>query len=172
MNKITLLEVLDDDIELIMAWRSLPEVFNGCYTQRSYLTWDEHYTWWITRGRWWKFWFIVLDDGKTKPRRVGIVNFGQLDNWNPEVAYQVGELGLWGQGIATRAVPLALEWLKEHGYCKVHTTVSDTNVRSQGVMKNLGFVNAGKAREGESTWELYLSKESLSSEYTSGRKEL
>ena len=109
-------------------------------------------------------------DGVTRPHKVGIVNIGQLDNWNPELNYYIGEVSLWGQGVGEKAVSLALDWLKKHGYCQVHTTVKDGNERSISVLKALGFTEQGQARVGETRWNLVLSDKDEATEYTSGRK--
>ncbi len=169
--KVSLRPMTDKDLELIMVWRSNPDIYGkGAYTQRAPLVWEEHYTWFATRGHWWKFFVIVVDDEKTRPRDVGIVNFGQLDNWNPEYNYYLGEASLWGQGVGKQALSLGIEWLKRHGYCKLHTTVKDDNERSMGIMTSLGFVKTGPARVGESCWEMVLSDQDKATEYTSGRK--
>ena len=113
---------------------------------------------------------IWEDDGITRPRKVGIVNFGQLDNWNPELNYYVGEISLWGQDIGKDAVSFALCWLRLHGYCQVHTTVKDGNERSINLLKSLGFALQGQARKGETRWNLVLSDKDEATEYTSGRE--
>ena len=166
---VLLREATDNDLELIMAWRSNPIVFKGAYTQNKPLTWEEHHIWWRTRGPWWKFFIIQINDG-ISTRDAGIVNFGQLDNWNPEFNYYLGEVSLWGQGVGEKALSLAIDWLKEKGYCRLHTTVVDGNEPSEKVLEKLGFVKIRPARKGESYWELYLSDENKSSEITSGRK--
>ena len=161
----------DEDIELIMAWRNNPLIFqSGAYTQKTQLTWREHYNWWKCRGPWWKFFMIIADDGITQSRRVGIVNFGQLDNWNPEFNYYLGETSLWGQGVGKIALKLGLDWLKYHGYCRTHSTVRDDNERSINILKSLSFVRTGDARLGESYWEIRLAEKDTATEYTSGRK--
>ena len=168
---VALREATSDDLELIMAWRSNLLIFQGAYTQKAPLTWEEHYQWWTTRGAWWQFFIIVMADGRTV-RDVGVVNFGQLDNWNPEFNYYLGEVSLWSQGVGKEALKKAIDWLKERGYCRLHTTVKDDNERSIGVLASLGFKYIRPARAGESYYELYLSEEDRATEYTSGRKPL
>lgn len=155
-----------------MAWRSNPSIYEkGCYTQGKPLTWDEHHIWMTSRGRWWKFFIIQVTDERGS-RKVGVVNFGQLDNWNPEFNYYVGETTAWRKGIGRKAVELGLGWLRELGYCKTHTTVPNDNESGIAMMKSLGFKNVGPARAGESTWEKYLREDKIdrAGEVTSGRK--
>ena len=87
-------------------------------------------------------------------RPVGLVNFGQLDHWSPEVGYLVGETSLWGAGIGGTMVNQAIIWLKEyqttHPHIKgVHTTILDNNIASIKLITKLGFKKGMPARKGE-----------------------
>ena len=156
-SMVLLREVTDDDIELVMAWRSNPLVYQGFYYQKEPLTWEEHYKWWHSQYKQsnWKRWIIQVSDDVTT-RDVGCVHFRQLDNRSPKVSIFIGEVTLWGKGISRQALSLALDWLEEQGYEKVHTTILGDNQRSIRLFESLGFKNSGDAREGEWTYELYL----------------
>ena len=142
----------EDDLPLIMAWRSNPLIYEGFYQQNEPLTWPEHIDWWNSRNKDWRTFIIELDN-----RKVGVVNIGQLDHWSPEIGYFIGEVSLWGQGIGKKAVGLALQWLKEYGKQYAHTTILDNNKRSINLIKALGFRRLGKARDGESWYQIKLS---------------
>ena len=146
----------DADMALVMAWRSHPTVYAGFYTQKKPLTWDEHKTWWESRNQDWREFVIEITDCDLNVRPVGIVTVGQLDNYSPEIGYAIGETSLWGKGIASQAVWLVCEWLKQKGYKDVHTTILDKNVASQKVCKKVGFKRVCAARDGESRWEKKL----------------
>ena len=155
--KVLLREATISDLELILAWRLIPDVYQGLYTQSKEnrpLTWDEHYNWWMTRKTW-KIFIIQVNDGKWT-RDVGYVNIGQLDSWRPEIGIAIGEVTLHGQGVGKQALQLALEWLKEQGYEQTHTTILDNNEKAKGLFKSLGYYCVGKAREGESWWNKIL----------------
>ncbi len=174
---VTLREATQDDWELIMAWRSLPQVYEGKYTQRKALTWKEHYTFMTTRGPWWRYFIIVLEeDGleelSTPPRKVGVVTLAQLEDFNPQFNSFIGEAALYSPDVEYDAMLLALDWLRERGYCKTHTVIRDSNQRWADLVTSLGLKRVGPARTGESTWEMYLSDTDKSTEYTSGRKSL
>lgn len=139
----------DADLELMMAWRSNPQIYHGFYQQSAPLEWGEHIDWWHSRNRDWRTFIIMYEH-----RPVGVVTIGQLDHWSPEVGYYLGEISLWGRGIGREAVSLALDWLRDKGYNYTHTTVLESNERSLNLLKNLGFLVLGKAREGE----LWLTK--------------
>ena len=78
-----------------------------------------------------------------------MVNIGQLDNWNPELNIFLGEISLWGKGIAKEALNLAILWLQNKGYQAVHTTILENNKRALRLFNSAGFHRAGKARVDE-----------------------
>lgn len=134
----------DADIELVMAWRSNPLIYQGFYTQTAPLTWEEHKDWWYSRNKDWREFIIWLDG-----RRIGVVSIGQLDHWSPELGYFIGEISLWGKGYGKQAVSLAMDYLRETGKEYCHTTVLEDNTRSLRLLSSLGFTVLGKARERE-----------------------
>ena len=142
---IYLRELLEQDYELIMAWRSDPDIYQGFYTQNKPLTWEEHINWIKSRNKDWRTFIIIYED-----IRVGVVTIGQLDHWCPETGFYVGEKIFWGRGIGKEAVRLGLEYIKNYGREYVHTTVLNSNERSIRLLKSLGFECIGEARKGES----------------------
>ena len=147
----------EQDLELMMAWRSSPFVYEGFYTQKAPLTWEEHWKWFHNRGNWWKIFIIQYDDKVTRVRDVGVVTVGQLEHWSPEPGYYLGEVSLWGKGIGREAVLLALQYIKNYGREYARTTILDTNSRSIKLAKSLGFKYSGVARVGESWYQVDLS---------------
>lgn len=140
-------------MELVLAWRLNPLVEEGINTPYRAFSWQEHYTWWYSR-HYWKCWIIqVTEDDFT--RAVGWVALSQLDYWTPQIGFYVGEVSLWGQGVGRQAVLLGLEWLRQHGYIRVGTTVLKSNARSLNMLKGIGFTVLGEGRPDE--WELQLS---------------
>lgn len=131
------------DYELIMAWRSDPDIYKGFFSQDKPLTWEEHASWLNSRRNWLEL--MIWYNG----RRVGVVTVGQLDHWSPEIGYFVGEKSLWGKGIGKEAVSEVLEHLKGIGKEYCHTTVLKHNERSLRLLKSLGFTESMEAREGE-----------------------
>lgn len=161
---ILLREATDNDLELILAWRNNPLIWQGLYTQSREnrpLTWEEHYKFWHSPYRaTWKQFIIQINDGQWT-RSVGYVQFGQLDHWRPEIACVIGEVSLWGQGIGKEATLLALDWLGNqdwHGkkYEKIHTSVLKSNERAVRLFESVGFKRIGEAREDEWEYEMWL----------------
>lgn len=146
-------------MELILAWRNNPLIWQGLYQQAKEdkpIDWYEHWNWWHTRYNWKQF-IIQVNDNNIWTRDIGYINIGQLDHWCPEVAIVIGEVSLWGQGIGRQALSLALDWLEELGYQKTHTTILKNNKRSIKLFESLGFQRVGDAREGEWAYEKNLS---------------
>ena len=144
----------EGDLPLIMAWRSNPLIYQGFFSQKEPLRWEEHKNWWASRKNWREFIIVLVED--TEMRDVGVVTIGQLDHWSPEVGYFVGNPSDWGKGYGKEGVKLALEWLKKHGKEYAHTTILDNNTRSIRLIESLGFKKLGKAREGESWYQKRL----------------
>ena len=144
---IFLQEATETDLPLMMAWRSNPLIYEGFYTQTKSLTWEEHIKWWESRYNWKSFIVCLLLNNRI--RKIGVVTLGQLDHWNPEIGFYIGEVSLWGQGYGKEAVALGVEWLKEHGYTATHTTVKKDNKGSLKLLQSLGFEITNEAREGE-----------------------
>ena len=163
--KLTKLE--KEDYELMLAWRNDKEINSGFYTQgrdQHNITWEEHCEWLNGRYNWMNFViqytpYRIVTTGSlaNRFRRVGIVSIGQMDHWCPEIGYYVGDKTLWGQGIGKEAVLEGLRWMKTQGKEHCHTTVLDSNVRSVKLLKGIGFIYLGNAREGESWYQVNFS---------------
>jgi RimJ/RimL family protein N-acetyltransferase len=154
MNNVQIRQLQDTDLELTLAWRNDPEIYQGFYTQslqHHTITWDEHVKWNKSRNADWRTFIIIYDN-----HRVGVVTLGQLDHWSPEIGYYVGAKDLWGKGIGKAAVQLVLDYIKSCGREYCHTTVIDTNMRSIRLLKSLGFVRTCDARPGESYYMTHL----------------
>lgn len=153
--EILLREATETDLALIMSWRSNPDIYQGFYSQKAPLVWEEHLRWWESRNKNWHQFVIVLNED-THFRDVGLVVIAQTDNWNPEIGIFVGEVSLWGKGIGKAAIGLALQWLRKRGYSHTHTTIKDDNKRSIKLFTILGFQRVCEARKGESRYEKVL----------------
>ena len=157
MIQVLLRKATTDDLELMLAWRNSPLVWQGLYTQSKEnrpLTWEEHHKWWNSRHNW-KIFIIQVNDTITT-RDIGVVSFSQLDSWCPSVGIYIGEVSLWGKGIGKQGLLLALDWLKGEEYSAVWTTILSNNERSIKLFQSLGFQKVFQAREGEDTYILKL----------------
>jgi RimJ/RimL family protein N-acetyltransferase len=127
----------DRDMELVMAWRSNPLIYQGFHRQQGPLSFEEHYNWWKSQKNW-RRWVIVYGAGKYA-RDVGIVDVRHLNTECPEIGFLIGEIPLWGKGVGKQAANLGINWLRKHGYKKVCAEVVDANERSKKLLQNLGF---------------------------------
>jgi len=132
----------EDDLELLLAWRSHPEVYRYFREQEGPLKWEDHYRFW--RARQDRIdWIILFDDGVRK-RKVGSVNITNISSKTPEVGILIGEITLMGRGVGAQSVGLVVEWLKTRGYDKVRARTSLENDRSQRLFESLGFETRGE----------------------------
>ena len=148
------------DLALVLAWRSIPDVYHGLYTQHREnrpLTWQEHFKFWTSpnRATWCQFIIQIGEEGMPL-RDVGYVQFGQMDHWKPEVAIVIGEVTLHGKGVGTIALKQALDWIKGRDKQAVHTTILKDNEKSIRLFEKVGFRRVGDAREGEWEYEIWL----------------
>lgn len=87
-----------EDLELVLAWRSNPEIYQHFRQQESHLNWKEHVSWFESRSSE-RYDFLI----HYKDRRVGVVSIDSDD----EVGIYLGDFSAQGRGIATTA----LRWL-------------------------------------------------------------
>lgn len=126
----------EDDLELVLAWRSNPEVYRHFRQQTSPLDWDEHTEWFESR----------LPDRHDfmihfNKRRVGVISIGADD----EVGIYLGDFSAHGKGIATAA----LNWLCERFDHRRPLTaeIHEDNEASQQLFHRCGFEKVKKEEE-------------------------
>lgn len=88
----------EDDLELVMAWRSNPKIYAHFREQNEPLDWEGHVSWFNSRDSD-RYDFVL----HFRSRRVGVVS---IDS-NNEVGIYIGDFSAHGRGIATSA----LNWL-------------------------------------------------------------
>ena len=117
-----------EDLELILAWRSHPEIYRHFRNQSEPLTWSEHLSWFESRDATQED-FLMHYGG----RRVGVVGL----NPSSEITIYIGDFSARGEGVATAAI----NWLK-HRFtdrtpliAEVHTE----NEPSQRLFQKCGF---------------------------------
>jgi len=141
-----------------MAWRSHPQVYAGFYWQNEPLDWEEHRAWWMEREHRMD-WIIILTEGGSS-RAVGSVTAYRLDSELPEVGIYIGEVTLWGKGVAQKALTQAVGWLKKEGHRRSCAIILDTNVASQKAFQKSGFTMVGPTEwEGWSSYEVDLRRQ-------------
>lgn len=144
----------EDDLEILLAWRSHPNLYENFYIQDGPLRWEEHVEWWFDRENR-RDWIITVNTDD-RWRDVGNLNISDLDTESPEIGIFVGETTLWGNGVATAAVEHAVDWLRERGYTHARSRILDDNEGSKRTFRKVGFERVGNAREQESEYELRL----------------
>ncbi|MFW9920974.1 MAG: GNAT family N-acetyltransferase [Candidatus Thorarchaeota archaeon] len=144
----------NDDLELMMAWRSHPEVYRYFLLQEGPLIWEDHYRFWNSRQDRYD-WIINYDDGICK-RKVGSINVSKLSSEEPEVGIFIGEITLMKKGIGKEALRLIVEWLKGERYGQACAYISKDNLPSQKLFSSLGFKKSAEAHNGVE-WKYVIS---------------
>lgn len=83
------------DLELLLAWRSNPLIYDHFREQEGPLSWEEHEKWYATRPEERSDYVIEF-----RGRRVGVVTVTEENS----VGIYIGEVTLWGEGVATTAL--------------------------------------------------------------------
>ncbi len=146
-NEITLIPATGDELELIMAWRSHPEVYRYFFHQDSALKWEEHYQFWTSRKDRID-WMINYTEGGFR-RKVGCVSVSNLSTNTPEIGVLIGEITLMGKGVGKTAVGLVVDWLERMEYSQVHAYISKKNIASQRLFSSLGFKFSAEIHDGK-----------------------
>lgn len=128
-----------NDVELVLAWRSNPMVYQHFRYQDGPLTWEDHLAWYESRQSERYDYIIEYED-----RRVGSV-FLTPDSF---IGVYIGEVNLWGEGIGEAAV----KWIcTEHDRESVFAEIHGENEASRRLFENCGF----SVHEQEGDWLIY-----------------
>ena len=130
---------------LLLAFRNNKLVWEGTYSQRKPILWQDHYIWWKSRQDHKMLCVVVVEDDFA--RVVGFLSISPLTYWSPEIGIIMGE-----KGYGTEAFGLGLKWLEERDYKYTSTTVLNTNKPMIHILKKLGFKRTCEARKGESRY--------------------
>ncbi|WP_425494454.1 GNAT family N-acetyltransferase [Natronosalvus halobius] len=117
-----------NDLELLLAWRSFPEIYEHFRKQDGPLSWEEHLNWFQSRDEN-RYDFIIHYEG----RRVGSISLNSED----EVGIFIGEHSAQGYGVATSA----LRWLCDRfdDHTPLTANVSNENTQSMQLFSRCGF---------------------------------
>lgn len=157
MNKeINILEVsfklaTKSDLELIMAWRSHPQIYKYFRKQNDPLLWEDHVKFWNSRKN--RKDYIIIAHNGLSSHKVGTINFTRLNTESPEIGILIGELSAQGKGLGVRALRLGLDWLKQKGYRKVQANINKANLASNRLFVSTGFLK--KLHNADKIWINY-----------------
>ena len=151
--QVYLRKVEEADLELLLAWAHIPEIWKYLPTtrQKEKLLWWDHWRWWKHREDRIEY-MITVNDGLTGRRRVGVVHYVIVDPF-PEVGLYIGETTLWGEQVGKDALMMLLEKLAPPMYLKVRAVIHPKNKRSIRLFTGLGFHKIEKGRKGQDTYE-------------------
>lgn len=130
-----------DDLELVLAWRSNPEIYRHFRLQNNPLEWHEHVTWFESRSPNRHDFMIHYDE-----RRVGVVSIDSDD----EVGIYLGDFSAHGHGIATAS----LGWLcnRFEDRTPLFAEIHEENAASKRLFNRCGF----QQRDTDGEWLQYI----------------
>lgn len=148
---VSLRELRDTDLPLLLAWSHIKEIWTYLPTAREgeHLTWEAHFNWWKSRTQR-ADWVILANTDNYGPRPVGVVH-GELTSG--EIGIYIGETTLWGAGIGKKAIEIVLQKMKARGFDSVWAVVHPENERSQRLFAKASFEKRGKGRNDQ---DLYV----------------
>jgi RimJ/RimL family protein N-acetyltransferase len=126
------------DLELLISWRSNPEIYRQFKHQNSALDWQEHVAWFASRSDD-RYDYII----EYKGRRVGSVYIDE----NKMVGVYVGETSLQGKGIGTQSI----SWITEKFTPPLYAEIRENNKASRAVFEKCGFVEDSR----KNNWVMY-----------------
>lgn len=127
-NKIDIRHAKVQDLELMLAWRSNPEVYRHFRAQSAPLEWSEHLEWFYSRHEDREDYIIEY-----KGRRVGSASI----DGEGYVGVYIGETAVQGKGIGKCAVKWVIEKFAKERYLKAE--IKARNRSSRSVFEGLGF---------------------------------
>jgi len=130
----------EENLELVLAWRSNPNIYRHFRGQDAPLDWESHLSWYESRDAD-RHDFIIHYEG----RRVGVVSITATD----EISIYVGDFSARGDGVATAA----LGWICDRfeNRLPLIAKIHDENDPSKRLFEGCGFQQRG--RDGE--WREY-----------------
>jgi len=127
-SSVTVAPLARTDLELVLAWRSNPEVYRHFRGQDGPLVWEDHVKWFESRDERRQD-FVVRYDR----RRVGVVSLDADD----AVSVYLGDVSARGQGVATNAVRWLCGRLADR--TPLHADVHPDNDASKRLFERCGF---------------------------------
>ncbi|MCM3619907.1 GNAT family N-acetyltransferase [Sutcliffiella horikoshii] len=148
-----------EDFHLVKNW-SEDEAFcqaNGWETGRSEC---ELYAWWSNCVKRKSQDFLRIGI-QYETRLIGYGDLANINDNSAELGIAIGESGLWGHGVGTRALMLLINFATEKfGIQVFEAETHECNTRSRKMLENLGFFE--NSRIGS---ESYMGKESQLIQY-------
>ncbi len=154
MPSVSLRELNVNDLDLLLAWAHIPDIWVYMPTSRrnENLSWEEHLKWWYGRKNR-RDWMIKYYVGN---RSVGVIHASDLLTERPEIGLYVGELGLWDDGVGERALLEVIDILKSSNYLWARAVIHPDNIRSIRLFTKCGFIRISKGRKGQDIYEINL----------------
>lgn len=139
-RQISVSPLLRSDLELVLAWRSNPLIYEHFHEQSEPLEWPSHVSWFESRGAK-RHDYVIHFEG----RRVGVVSLAE----NGDVGIYLGDFAARGNGVASQALSWLCSRFSEDR--ELHAQIHEANNTSKNLFNSCGFERIDR----DGTWELY-----------------
>ena len=144
-SHIRLKSITKDDFISVLSW-SQDEGFclaNDWEINKDY---DELFNWWLNCVNDERLDFIRLGI-EYKDKIVGYADLTSISDHTAEIGMAIGDSALWGQGLGHAAALHILDYgSKELGINIFYAETMEDNLRSQGLLKKLGFLEISRSK--------------------------
>jgi RimJ/RimL family protein N-acetyltransferase len=121
------------DLELILAWRSNPLIFEYFLVQDKPLSWEEHQYYWSQIDN--RFDYVIFYEG----RRIGYFSLRKNSKSRFEVSILIGEIRLWGTGLGSVSLKKGIQVAKEKNIEILIANIHKMNSKSIRLFEKVGF---------------------------------
>lgn len=135
------------NLALVLSWRNNPIIYKHFLIQSEIIKWEQHYEYWMSRSNRRDF-FIIYEN-----RPIGHI---AIDNkvYINEISIMIGEVGLWGNGIASHVLEEFISKCSEEGIRVFTARISKENFSSVKLFLRNGFEPLNEII-GHPGWYLY-----------------
>lgn len=158
MLEVKLIPVTESDLELLLAWAHIPDIWEYMPSSRrnETLKWEDHLAWFHQRERLLgrrHDWIIRHDD-----RSIGAIHIDNTRYDIPEIGLYIGDKNLWGKGLGKMALRMGLMLAVDLGYFRLQAFIHPDNDASINIFLKSGFYQTTReGRYGQDVYEIDLS---------------
>lgn len=138
MSTVSLRPATRQDIDRMYRWRCDEDIYRWFRNQNEELDWHDHVDWWRSRSE--ERQDLIIEN---RSRAVGVVAIAA----DGDVGVYIGEKDMWGRGIASEALSLALSDVRRELSAEIH----EENHASIALFEAQGFEQVGQ----EGDWLQY-----------------
>jgi len=142
------------NLELILAWRNNPLIFDNYAEQNGIISWDEHLSFWKNKSD--------RDDYliKYQDRFIGLISVIFKSANVAELSITIGEISLWNKGLGSQILREFIDYTQTETKLNFIARIKSSNIGSLRIFQKNNFVLKEKFLLNDEEWSLMsLNKE-------------